>query len=137
MADGLRRLVSGEERRWRRCWAVLAGVAVLVVAWGSLTPASGLPDSLPWDKASHFLGYAGVAGLMGLAGMRLPLACAGTFLLGVGVELAQIPVPGRLGGDVADILANGLGAVAAALALQGLRLGLQRPSGTERQGGTG
>lgn len=129
MGEGLRRLVSGEERRWRRRWAWLAGAAVLVVAWGSLTPASGLPESLPWDKASHVLGYAGIAGLLGLAGMRLPLAFGGACLLGAGIELAQIPVAGRFGGDVADMLANGLGAAMAVLGLKGLRRGLERVPG--------
>ncbi|MBB3230557.1 VanZ family protein [Halomonas stenophila] len=113
-------------KRWhdrRRLWACLAVAAALVVAWGSLTPASELPEVLPWDKASHFLGYAGLAGLTGLAGLRLPLAFLAAVLFGVAIELAQIPVAGRFGGDVTDILANGLGAAVAVLALAGVRRG--------------
>lgn len=116
-------------RRWhdrRRLWATLAVAAALAVAWGSLSPAEALPRSLPWDKASHFLGYAGIAGLTGLAGVRLPRAFAAAALYGVAIELAQLAVPGRLGGDPADILANGLGAAAAVLALSGLRRGFLR-----------
>lgn len=137
MVDGLRRLVSGEERHWRRRWAWLAGAALLVVAWGSLTPASELPESLPWDKASHVLGYAGIAGLLGLAGVWLPLAFLAAVLFGITIEFAQIPVAGRLGGDVADMLANGLGAAMAVLGLQGLRRCLRRGREGERQGGIG
>lgn len=121
MADWLYRVAAGEDRRWRRRWAVLVCLAALVIAWGSLTPASELPETLPWDKASHFIGYAGLAGLVGLAGLRLSLAFLAALLLGVAIEFAQLPVPGRLGGDWRDILANGLGAATAALGLHAFR----------------
>ncbi|WP_280547144.1 MULTISPECIES: VanZ family protein [unclassified Halomonas] len=128
MADWLYRLAAGEDRRWRRRWALLACLAVLVIAWGSLAPSSELPETLPWDKASHFIGYAGLAGLIGLAGVRLPLAFLAALLLGIVIEFAQLPVPGRSGGDGADILANGLGAASAALGLHAFRrVCLRRP----------
>ncbi len=133
MAEWLVRLAAGEDRRWRRRWAVLAGLAALVIAWGSLTPGSELPDTLPWDKASHFIGYAGLAGLVGLAGLRLPLAFLAALLLGVAIELAQLPVPGRSGGDGADILANGLGAAAAVLGLHAVRRVCRRRPPRPRQ----
>ena len=110
----------GRETTWRRLWAALAVLAALVIAWGSLTPASDLPGSLPWDKASHFIGYAGLAGLIGLAGVRLPRALLISVLYGAAIEFAQIPVPGRLGGDGHDILANALGAACAVAALKAL-----------------
>ncbi|MDZ7853844.1 MAG: VanZ family protein [Halomonas sp.] len=121
MADWFHRLVVGEDSSWRRRWAVLACLAALVIAWGSLTPSSELPETLPWDKASHFIGYAGLAGLIGLAGVYLPLGFLAALLLGIAIEFAQLLVPGRSGGDWADILANGLGAGAALLLLVGLR----------------
>ena len=121
MADWLYRLASGEDRRWRRRWAVLASLALLVIAWGSLTPSHELPETLPWDKASHFIGYGGLAGLIGLAGIRLPSAFLAALLLGIAFEFAQALVPGRVGGDWVDILANGLGAAVAALILYALR----------------
>ncbi|MDR9438704.1 MAG: VanZ family protein [Halomonas sp.] len=128
MADGLYRLASGEDRRWCRRWVVLVCLAGLVIVWGSLTPGSEMPETLPWDKASHFIGYAGLAGLVGLAGVRLPLAFLSALLLGIAIEIAQLPVPGRSGGDWADILANGLGAASAALGLYAFRrICLRRP----------
>lgn len=105
----------------RRLWAVLAVVGALAIAVGSLTPGSQMPESLPWDKFNHFVGYAGLAGLIGLAGVRLPLAFLAAVLYGIAIEYAQIPVPGRSGGDGWDILANGLGAAFAVLLLAGLR----------------
>ena len=111
-------------QRWhdrRRLWAVLALLAVMLIAWGSLTPSSELPETLPWDKASHFIGYAGLAGLVGLAGVRLPQAFLVSALFGVAIEFAQIPVSGRVGGDWRDMLANGLGAAFAVMVLQAFR----------------
>lgn len=121
MTEWLDRLAAGEDRQWCRRWTVLACLAALVIAWGSLTPSSELPETLPWDKASHYIGYAGLAGLTGLAGVRLPLAFLATLLLGSVIEFAQLQVPGRSGGDWADMLANGLGAGTAVLLLFALR----------------
>ncbi|MFN2330533.1 MAG: VanZ family protein [Halomonas sp.] len=111
----------------RRLWAALAIVSSLLIALGSLTPGSEMPSNLPWDKANHFVGYAGLAGLIGLAGVRLSRAFLVAVLFGVAIEVAQIPVPGRSGGDWADILANSLGAAFAVVLLCGLRRGPLRP----------
>ena len=108
----------------RRLWAALAVLGALVIALGSLTPGSQMPSNLPWDKLNHFVGYAGLAGLVGLAGVRLPRAFLIAVLYGIAVEYAQIPVPGRSGGDGWDILANSLGAGFAVMLLAGLRSGL-------------
>ncbi|MEQ5800566.1 VanZ family protein [Halomonas sp. H10-9-1] len=116
---GLGRLQRLHDRR--RLWAALAVVAALVIALGSLTPGQEMPSHLPWDKLNHFVGYAGLAGLIGLAGVRLPFALLLAAGYGGALEFAQIPVPGRSGGDWADILANALGAGAAVLLLVGLR----------------
>lgn len=100
---------------------MLAVIAALIIALGSLTPGSEMPSNLPWDKANHFIGYGGLAGLIGLAGVRLPLAFVVAVLIGLGIEFLQIPVPGRSGGDWADILANSLGAATAVCGLHALR----------------
>ncbi|WP_355662459.1 VanZ family protein [Halomonas salifodinae] len=110
--------------RWhrrRRLWAVAALAAALLIALGSLTPGSEMPQALPWDKFNHFVGYAGLAGLLGLAGLRLPRAFAVAVAYGIAIEFAQIPVPGRSGGDWWDILANALGAGCAVLLLAAVR----------------
>jgi VanZ family protein len=106
---------------------VLAVIAVFIIAAGSLMPASGMPERLPWDKASHFIAYAGLAALTGLAGIRLSLALALACLLGVAIEFLQLLVAGRSGGDWADILANSLGAGSGVLLLHGLRRGMRQP----------
>ncbi|GGX84552.1 hypothetical protein GCM10007160_09750 [Litchfieldella qijiaojingensis] len=114
-------------KRWhdrRRLWAVLAVLIAAAIAIGSLTPASEMPERLPWDKFNHFAGYAGLAGLVGLAGMRLAGTFIVTALYGIVIETLQIAVPGRSGGDGWDILANSLGAVTAVLVLYWLRRGV-------------
>ncbi len=120
--DWLRRLHDQ-----RRLWAALAVLGALAIALGSLTPGSQMPSNLPWDKLNHFVGYAGLAGLVGLAGVRLPHAFLIAVLYGIAIEVAQIPVPGRSGGDGWDILANSLGAAFAVALLYLLRRGLLRP----------
>ncbi|MCE8021771.1 VanZ family protein [Halomonas sp. MCCC 1A11036] len=115
-----------EERKWHRLWAVLAVLAAVVIAIGSLTPGDEMPTNLPWDKFNHFVGYAGLAGLIGLAGLPLVRAFIAAVLYGVCIEYLQIPVPGRSGGDWADILANTLGAGTAVLVLAAARRYLLR-----------
>ena len=117
-------LVRLHERR--RVWAGLAVLAALTIALGSLTPGAEMPDSLPWDKANHFLGYGGLAGLVGLAGIAARPAFIGVVAYGVAIELAQLPVPGRLGGDPLDMLANTLGALLGLCVLAWLRRRLPR-----------
>ncbi|UYG03927.1 VanZ family protein [Halomonas sp. LR3S48] len=126
-ARWLRRLAWGEDRKRHRLWAVLAVLAAVAIAIGSLTPGSEMPTSLPWDKFNHFVGYAGLAGLAGLTGLPLARTFIAVVLYGICIEYLQVPVPGRSGGDWADILANSLGAAAAVLTLAGVRRFLLRP----------
>lgn len=110
--------------RWHgqhRLWAVLAILAALFIAIGSLTPGSEMPSNLPWDKFNHFVGYGGLAGLVGLAGVSLGRTFIAVVLYGICIEYLQIPVPERSGGDWHDILANTLGAAAGVLSLHVLR----------------
>ncbi|WP_444678788.1 VanZ family protein [Halomonas sp. E19] len=107
-------------QRWHdrhRLWAVLAVLAAVFIAVGSLTPGSEMPNNLPWDKFNHFVGYAGLAGLVGLAGLPLRRTFIAVVLFSIFIEYLQIPVPDRHGGDWADILANSLGAATAVLVL--------------------
>ncbi|WP_111415545.1 VanZ family protein [Billgrantia lactosivorans] len=126
-AGWLRRLAWGLERKRHRLWAVLAVLAAVAIAVGSLTPGDEMPSRLPWDKLNHFVGYAGLAGLAGLSGLPLGRTFIVVTLYGICIEFLQVPVPGRSGGDWADILANSLGAAAAVLTLAGARRFLLRP----------
>lgn len=94
----------------RRLWIVAAILGALAIALGSLTPSDQMPQNLPWDKLNHFAGYAVLAILAGLAGWRGLPGWIGVAAYGVVIEFAQIAVPGRLGADPADMLANALGA---------------------------
>lgn len=103
----------------RRLWMAAALAVAALIAWGSLTPGDEMPQNLPWDKFNHFAGYGVLALCGGLTGMRIVPAWLLAAGYGVVIEFAQSAVPGRLGGDPADMLANALGA-ALALALLGL-----------------
>ncbi len=96
-------------------------VALLAVAWGSLTPTEALPTVSLSDKIQH----AGAYGMLMLLGAWAfaPLApvAAGLVLFGVGVEIAQATMHLGRQGDVLDGLANTLGVavgIAVALALR-------------------
>ncbi|WP_251975985.1 VanZ family protein [Salinicola avicenniae] len=103
----------------RQClFALLTCGWAAAIAWGSLTPADTLPRDLPWDKLNHFIAYGGLAIGLGLSGCRRGTALIAAVAFGAAIEFLQIPVPGRHGGDPADLLANGLGA------LSGILLGL-------------
>ncbi|MCM5704479.1 VanZ family protein [Larsenimonas salina] len=94
-----------------RLFAGLALIWGLAIAVGSLMPGEALPSALPWDKLQHALGYGGLALLLYLSGRTRLWALMVSFVFGIAIEYAQCLVPGRMGGDWADILANTLGAV--------------------------
>ena len=115
---------TGFLQRWHnqhRLWAVLAVLAAVTIAVGSLLPGSEMPSTLPWDKFNHFVGYAGLAGLVGLSGLPLWSTFIVVVLYGIGIEYLQVLVSGRTGGDWLDIFANTLGALTAVLLLVALR----------------
>ena len=97
----------------RRAGAWLFLPALVVVAWGELTPAPPqlVGDLFGWDKAEHFTAYFGLALLASLGwGLRRSLVwiLLGVILLGGALEIAQ----GMVGRDADwhDELANSLGA---------------------------
>ena len=99
--------------------AMLGGVMVL-----SLYPRLATPDvPAGSDKLAHFLMYFALAVPAALGWpARARLVALALPLLGFGIELAQIPIPGR-GFEWADALANGLGAACGAvLASAAIRL---------------
>jgi VanZ family protein len=94
--------------------AALYAALVLVL---SLLPDSGGP-SYGWDKANHFIAYAGMSFLFtraasaaGLSPARAALAAvAAATLFGIGVEFLQSLTSTRQA-DALDALANMLGAL--------------------------
>jgi VanZ family protein len=95
--------------------AFAACVVVVVVA--SLVPSEDVPGStLLSDKLTHALGYAVLAGLGMLAGMR-PAVAAGTAIgLGLLLECAQL-LTGYRSFEWLDLAADAAGAVVAVLLL--------------------
>lgn len=103
-------MIGGTLYRDRRLWTVAAIAAAVAIAVGSLTPGNEMPQNLPWDKFNHFAGYAVMALLTGMAGLRGLPGWGVVSIYGIVLEFAQGAVPGRLGADPADMLANALGA---------------------------
>jgi hypothetical protein len=92
-----------------------------VVAVSSMLPARWLPDALDdagySDKAMHLMAYA-VLGLLPAMHERRPvlfLMAAGTFLMGVGLELGQATTATRFF-ELLDIASNGAGLAIGVLA---------------------
>ena len=75
--------------RWSHILALyLFWPAVLLVAWGELTPHPPNLEVEVWDKTLHFMAYFGLAGLATVAlGARRP---AGTFAAPAAIFLFQI-----------------------------------------------
>jgi VanZ family protein len=100
-------------RTLRRLAVWLFWPAVVLVAWGELTPDP--PQALyhVWDKLEHFTAYFGLAAMASLViGLRRLLiwALLGVWALGGLLEIAQ----GLLGRDaeLGDVVANTLGTLA-------------------------
>jgi VanZ family protein len=105
----------------QRHWALFALPLLALVTAGSLLPShEPLPEILPWDKARHFLAYAGVALPIALARPRhwgwLLLGLIGWSLM---IECVQ-PLVGR-DRDLRDLLANSMGVLLALAISEALR----------------
>ncbi|MCX2524149.1 VanZ family protein [Larsenimonas rhizosphaerae] len=107
-------------------WKMAAGGWAMAIAIGSLMPGDDLPSHLPWDKLQHGLGYGVLAALLYAAGLTRLQALMSAFVFGVAIEYGQCLVPGRMGGDWEDILANTLGALAGLVLATIIRLYRQR-----------
>jgi len=106
--------VSTTTIRWIMI-AWLAVVAAVVVA--SLLPAAAPPGAWGFDKIVHFAVFLILATVPAAVLPRIPrwlaLLWAGGFLLavGLGIEIAQTFVPGRVG-SIGDLLADAIGVLA-------------------------
>lgn len=96
----------------------LFALALLVIAWLSLSPIEELPVSVSlWDKAQHAIAYFGLA-LVGAWAFpdRSGRLAVGLVAFGVGVEILQATMALGRQGDAIDAVANTLG-VAVGLAV--------------------
>lgn len=96
--------------------------AILVIAWGELTPnpPPEVSELLGWDKAEHFIAYFGLAllGVLGWSGRRTLGIFLAVLALGGTLELLQLAV-GR-DAEWGDMLANTLGDTCGTLLALGL-----------------
>lgn len=103
------------------CLIVLRAQFILLLAavtYLSLTPSQGVVSINAWDKALHFIGWAGLYGSLQLASLfRANIFAAATLLLLYSflIEVAQ-SYTGRTF-SLLDLLANGVGIAAAVLAI--------------------
>lgn len=111
-------------RRHRRALGILWLVAAVGVAVGSLVPELSPSDRqlvfFGLDKWLHLFAYAALAALplMALPGRRSALGAAFAMIpFGIGIEIAQNHVPGRLG-SIDDAVTDAIGV------LLGMAIGL-------------
>ncbi len=117
---------------WQKGCALVTLIWAAGIAWGSLSPATDLPQHLPWDKFNHFIAYAGLAAGLRLTGCRWLVACGVTVAFSIGIEHLQVRAPGRHGGDWEDILANSLGASVGLLCMALVMKGSRRKNETRQ-----
>lgn len=92
-----------------RCVFVLA---IAVLTYQSVVPATGSSVVTHFDKLMHALGYAVLTGLLALAAPRMGLVKLFVFptIYGGAMEIAQSVMPYGRTGSVWDLLANMVGA---------------------------
>jgi len=108
---------------FRRAWQGLILLLALAIAAGSLLPMPSTAVATGVDKLEHFIGYFTLA-LLGsgiVTRGRLRVVMARCFAFGAAIELLQGLLTSSRTADWADIVANGLGVIAAwAVAAGGL-----------------
>lgn len=99
-----------------RFFKVLFVVCCVAIFIMSLMPGKQLPSSLPWDKALHFIGYAGLAFLARMGSNKHPSwqIIVGCIVFSLGIEFLQQFIPNR-GFEWLDLVANSLGVITGVL----------------------
>jgi VanZ family protein len=90
-------------------------LGLVLISWLALSPHPPQGLSTGWDKANHALAFAALAccGSLGLR-WRSRWLLGALMAYGLLIEILQTQVPGR-SGEAADLLADGLGALAGIL----------------------
>ena len=107
-------------RLLQRYWKVIAWLSALFVIVLCSIPAPQIIAVNHIDKLEHAVAFGGLCGLFFFAYPRKRIwVYLGSFLLGLCVELLQAVIPWR-SADVLDLLADGVGVLAAILIIEWL-----------------
>ncbi len=121
----------------RRTWAAVLAVLTVIVVTLALLPGKGEHVSLGWDKIDHAAAFASLAfsALFALRGRPALHAwiTAALLALGVGIEFAQMLVPGRVA-SVNDVVADAVGIAIGLVLSSALSRALERRSRPRRTG---
>jgi len=106
------------ELRWRWFWLASGTALVLLVTWLCLRPSAGGDQWFPHaDKFQHAAAFLGLGGLLLALFERrhYAVACVALLVFGGAIEVAQYLMPYGRSAEWADLAADGLGIVLAAL----------------------
>lgn len=106
------------ELRWRWFWLASGTALVLLVTWLCLRPSAGTEQWFPHaDKVQHAAAFLGLGGLLLALFERrhYAVACIALLVFGGAIEVAQYLMPYGRSAEWADLAADGLGIVLAAL----------------------
>lgn len=110
-------------------WRAASAVWMVLVAVVSLLPQDAIGAlSRTAGVAGHALAYAVLTYLLVCSGVGVRRAAVGAWCYGASIECLQMFSPGRTP-EVADLLANGMGVVAAAWVLRRLHRRRAGPTG--------
>jgi VanZ family protein len=123
----LRALADPQKRRLWRWLFVLTWLAVTALALHPRAPEIGQFENA--DKLRHMVAFGTLVALAQLtrsaSAAHTAQHAAALVLYGIGIEIAQLFVPGREA-SLADVVADCLGITLGLLALAALRAGLRR-----------
>jgi VanZ family protein len=105
------------ELRWRWLWLVAGTVLVLLVSWLCLRPSADDQWFPHADKVHHAAAFLGLGGLLLALFERRHYAvvCIALLVFGGAIEVAQYLMPYGRSAEWADLVADGLGVMLAAL----------------------
>lgn len=106
------------ELRWRWFWLASGTALVLLVTWLCLRPSAGGDQWFPYaDKVQHAAAFLGLGGLLLALFERrhYAVACIALLVFGGAIEVAQYLMPYGRSAEWADLAADGLGVMLAAL----------------------